>query len=148
MGDKTTGGLDRFRLIAAFLVVAIHTSPLSSYSVEADFFLTRILARLAVPFFFLVTGRFVLAEYLAENKASFTPILRYLKKILILYGISILLYLPIGVYAGHYNELTPFSFLRMLLFDGTFYHLWYFPALIIGILLLSSLRRFCSLRAV
>ena len=53
------GGLDLFRLIAAFLVVAIHTSPLESVSAEADFFLTRIVARVAVPFFFMVTGQFV-----------------------------------------------------------------------------------------
>ena len=30
------GGLDRFKFIAAFLVVAIHTSPLSSFSANAD----------------------------------------------------------------------------------------------------------------
>ena len=48
--------LDRFRLIAALLVIAIHTSPLASFSGEADFFLTRVLARIAVPFFLMVTG--------------------------------------------------------------------------------------------
>ncbi len=144
--QRTTGGLDRFRLIAALLVVAIHTSPLSSFSADADFFLTRVLARLAVPFFFLVTGRFILADYLLNKNASFAPIGRYLKKILILYGVSILLYLPIGLYAGQYQELTPLSVCRMLLFDGPFYHLWYFPALLLGILLLCALRRFCSLR--
>ena len=34
--DKT-GGLDRFRLVGALLVVAIHTSPLTFISAEADF---------------------------------------------------------------------------------------------------------------
>ena len=41
------GGLDRYRLIAAFLVIAIHTSPLLSVNENADFFLTRIFARMA-----------------------------------------------------------------------------------------------------
>ena len=45
------GGLDIFRVAAAALVVAIHTSPLADVSAGADFFLTRILARTAVPFF-------------------------------------------------------------------------------------------------
>ena len=36
------GGLDRFRIIAAFMVAAIHTSPLLSYSADADFLLTRV----------------------------------------------------------------------------------------------------------
>lgn len=138
------GSLDVFRMIAAFLVVAIHTSPLASYSAEGDFFLTRILARIAVPFFFLVTGQFVLSEYLSGRKKDFLPVGRYLKKILFLYGICMLLYLPIGIYAGHYAQLTAGSLIRMILFDGNFYHLWYFPALLTGILLVCVLRRFCS----
>ena len=51
--------LDRFRIVAAVLVAAIHTSPLATYTADGDFFLTRVLARLAVPFFFLVTGYFL-----------------------------------------------------------------------------------------
>ena len=39
---KNYGGFDVFKLIAAFLVVAIHTSPLTSVSTAADFFFTRI----------------------------------------------------------------------------------------------------------
>ena len=46
------GGLDAFKVIAALLVVAIHTSPLTTYSPDGDFLLTRSLARVAVPFFF------------------------------------------------------------------------------------------------
>ena len=53
------GGLDVFRLVAAFLVIAIHTSPLTCFGANADFFLTRVLARVAVAFFFMVTGQFM-----------------------------------------------------------------------------------------
>ena len=141
---KSYGGLDVFKMIAAFLVVAIHTSPLVSFSAEADFFLTRELARLAVPFFFMVTGHFVLSGCLSGQNKDFGTVRRYLWKTSVLYGIAIVLYIPIGIYAGHYEELTPFEVLQMLLFDGTFYHLWYFPALIIGILLVSFMGRFCS----
>lgn len=141
---KSYGGLDVFKMIAAFLVVAIHTSPLASFSAEADFFLTRELARLAVPFFFMVTGHFVLSGYLGRQEKDFGIVRRYLRKTFILYGIAIVLYIPIGIYAGHYEELTPFGVFKMLLFDGTFYHLWYFPALIIGILLVSFMGMFCA----
>ena len=34
------GGLDAFKVIAALLVVAIHTSPLTTYSPDGDFLLT------------------------------------------------------------------------------------------------------------
>lgn len=139
------GGLDWFRLAAAYLVIAIHISPLASFSPQGDFFFTRILARTAVPFFFMVTGQFVLSDYLNGKTGDCSAVFRYLKKILPLYGISVFLYLPIGIYAGHYKDLTVFSLLRMFFFDGTFYHLWYFPALLCGILILCILRRFCSL---
>ena len=167
MGRKTAyGGLDLFRIIAAFLVVAIHTSPLGSLSPEGDFFLTRILARVAVPFFFLVTGQFLLGGIFqpdkrlspgrqnekrrpqSEEREHFNAIKRYLFKIAGLYGISILLYLPVGIYAGHYQNLGPLDLLRLLLFDGTFYHLWYFPACMLGVLLVWLLSRKLSLKAV
>lgn len=159
--EKTYGGLDRFRLLAAFLVAAIHTSPLGSFSSEADFFLTRVLARVAVPFFFIVTGQFVVGPWLfAPKDGTHTfgagqtlpaeigksqnagDIWKYLQRLLILYGISVLIYLPVGIYAGQYRNLSVALVLRMLLFDGTFYHLWYFPACILGILLICFLHRF------
>lgn len=52
--------INYFRMVAALLVVAIHTSPLCSYSQLGDFILTRMIARVAVPFFFMTTGFFVL----------------------------------------------------------------------------------------
>lgn len=154
---ETQAGIDFFRIPAALLVVAIHNSPLTTWSEGADFFLTRVLARIAVPFFFMVTGQFVLSDYLlgAQNhhqkisqggEKSLHRILRYIQKILILYGISIVLYLPVGIYAGHYKNLTFGKVLRMLIFDGTFYHLWYFPACIEGLLLVCLFRRFLKIR--
>ncbi|MEA4831363.1 MAG: serine racemase VanT catalytic subunit [Oscillospiraceae bacterium] len=146
-GKRDYSGLDSFRLIAAFLVIAIHTSPLSSIDMNADFFLTRILARLAVPFFLMITGQFVLSEYVLCEYKSMYGIWKQLKKLAVLYGISILVYLPLGIYAGHYKDIGISDLLRMLLFDGTFYHLWYFPACILGILLVCLLCRFLSVRA-
>ncbi len=53
-------GIDIFRWAAAFLIVAIHTSPLASYSETGDFILTRVIARVAVPFFLMTSGFFLL----------------------------------------------------------------------------------------
>lgn len=142
-------GIDYFRVIAALLVVAIHTSPLAGWSAEADFFLTRVLARIAVPFFFVVTGRFVLADYFSSEDfqaGRLGRLGRYLRKILILYAASIVLYIPVGIYAGHYEHLTVGGACRMLLFDGTFYHLWYFPACVTGVGLVCLLVRFLRLK--
>ena len=136
MREKRLESIDRFRVFAAALVVAIHTSPLTSYSLEADFFLTRVFARIAVPFFFMVTGQFVVS---ALPKQGAVRAVRYVKKIALLYGISILCYVPIGLYAGQYEKLGIADVLRMVVFDGTFYHLWYFPACITGVLLVLGL---------
>lgn len=156
--QKNYGWLDRFRLIAALLVIAIHTSPLISFSMNADFFFTRVLARVAVPFFFMVTGHFTLsAHFISDDTGHSCPpqlqrasawhaVKRCILKLSLLYGAAILLYLPLGIYAGHYRGLSITEAMRMLIFDGTFYHLWYFPACILGVLIVSLLSRFCSLR--
>lgn len=145
------GWLDRFRIGAALLVIAIHTSPLATFHQGADFFLTRVLARIAVPFFFMVTGQFVVSGFLTAGEISSQKgalkLRRYLVKTSLLYLICIVLYLPIGIYAGHYEDLTVGKVLRMLLFDGTFYHLWYFPACILGIFVVYLMSRFLTLRS-
>ena len=132
--STNTGGLDKFRLAGALLVVAIHTSPLTCISAEADFFLTRILARVAVPFFLMVTGQFVLPRILEPGVRAGRRLLRYLARAGMLYLACILLYLPLGIYAGHYKELTAAKVL------------WYFPAGMLGMTLLYLLSRRLGLR--
>lgn len=102
--------LDQFKMAAAFLVAAIHTSPLASLSGEADFIFTRVIARTAVPFFLMVTGYFLLPQYLFGRSMDKRPLRRALEK-------------------------------HLLLADGTFYHLWYLPAAVLGILVVWFLGR-------
>lgn len=136
--------IDRFKLMAAVLVITIHTSPLTSISPEADYILTGILARIAVPFFFMVTGYFILPKALSNT----TYACSYLKRIGLIYLISMILYLPVGIYAGHFKGVNVFSILKMVFLDGTFYHLWYLPALILGFALMLLLLRFLPVPAV
>ena len=136
--------INGFKLLAALFVIMIHTSPLTSVSPEADFVLTRIIARTAVPFFFMVTGFFVLPKALEQPGRG----LRYLKHIALIYLASMLLYLPIGIYAGHFQGAGPGEILKMILTDGTFYHLWYLPALLLGFCLVFAGLYFLPLKAV
>lgn len=119
---RGTPALDRFRLLAAVLVVAIHTSPLSTYTALGDFYLTRVLGRVAVPFFLMVSGYFL-------AKGNWQKTWTFWKKTALLYGVCILLYLPLNIYAGQLDG----DFPRRLVTDGTFYHLWYFPGLLLGL---------------
>jgi serine/alanine racemase len=138
---KEYGGIDRFRLCAAFLIVAIHTYPLASVSDTLDYGFVHVFARVAVPFFLMVSGFFLYGSAKATIK--------FVKKTGLLYAGATLLYLPVGIYAGHYSSGNVFATAaRDIVFDGTFYHLWYLPAAILGVLLVYALSRRFSLNAI
>lgn len=133
-------GIDLFRMAAALMVTAIHIAPFSVWSAQADFLITYCTFRIAVPFFFMVTGYFVIGPYIADHGRDKTRLKNYYRKSIFLYLGATLLYLPVNIYSGN----LPHNFLECLkavFFDGTFYHLWYFPAVMIGGLLLLALSR-------
>ena len=121
--------LDVARLSASFMIVAIHVYPFSSFNSNLDYMITRVLFRIAVPLFLMITGYYILAKsikdiYILKN---------YTKKILKLYLISIVIFLPINFYNHYFTNNNIFIILKDILINGTFYHLWYFPSLIMGI---------------
>ncbi|MCH4208022.1 MAG: acyltransferase family protein [Solobacterium sp.] len=122
---KRLNGIDGYRILAVLMVISIHISPLYGISSEADFILTRVLGRTAVPFFFTVTGYFVLSS------DDDMRIQNWQKRTLLLYLGAVLLYLPLSIYNGTLSSLSLFSLFSLLCFDGTMYHLWYFPAVLI-----------------
>lgn len=136
--SEKSGMLDWFRLIAAILVIAIHTSPLETINQNADFFLTRVLARTAVPFFFMVTGCFTDFEHPKKTLIKLTK----------MYLAVTLLYLPLGIYSGHLSDFSFWKAIKTLAFDGYFYHLWYFPACIMGILIVHILKKTTDKKAI
>ena len=126
---KAYTGIDYFRFVAAFLVIAIHTSPLSTYSELGNFILTRILARVAVPFYFMTSGFFLISRYAYNGD----KLIAFLKRVALFYGCSIVFYIPLNIY-NHYfsmDNLLP-NILKDIFFDGTMYHLWYLPASMTG----------------
>lgn len=144
MVRKNYAYVDWFRLPAALMVIAIHTAPFSSINPMLDTLFTYGLGRIAVPFFFMTTGYFVIAPYVFGNFSDGRKYRRFLKKNLLLYGAAILLYIPVMWYAGKLPRSIG-SMIKMLVFDGTFYHLWYFPALLMGsVVLVGALKRFSA----
>ena len=130
--ERYDTGIDWLRLAAAILVIAIHTSPLADFSETGDFILTRVLARIAVPFFFITSGYFLLSRYHDSDR----KLRHFLKKTGWIYGASILLYLPLNFRNDYFSQsqLLP-ELLKDLIFDGTMYHLWYLPASMLGMLI-------------
>ncbi len=135
--NEKSGMFDWFRMIAAILVISIHTSPLETINPYADIFLTRIISRTAVPFFFMVTGFYTNLE---RPKSA---ILKLTK----MYLAVTLLYLPLSIYSGYFSGFSLGKALKMLVFDGYYYHLWYFPACIMGIFIVHFLEKISAKNA-
>lgn len=131
--------LDFARLIASFLVVAIHISPFAMINNDLDFVFSRVIARFAVPLFLTITGYFLLPKALEDKE----KLKEYLKKIIKIYLFCIIIYIPLNIYKKDFNGLNILAFLKTIFIEGTIYHLWYFPALILGILITYySLKKF------
>lgn len=96
---------DWFRLLSAFLIVAIHTGPFSGINGDADYYLTYCIGRTGVPFFLMMTGYFVLSGTGAPENArpeeGKRKITRTMKKLGIIYLAATVLYLPLTWYAGN-----------------------------------------------
>ncbi|RUS42231.1 acyltransferase [Cohnella sp. AR92] len=148
MSKPNFGGLDWLKFVAALLVVANHTSPLLSYSAAADFLLSNLLTRIAVPVFFMTTG-FLMFRKLTGDPLTDQQVLRgYLLRTWKLYATAILLYVPLNLYAGYFfDSFTAYSMIKDIVFDGTFYHLWYLPALIAGLCITVFMYRTMSMKA-
>lgn len=138
--QREYAGIDGFRLAAAVMVIAIHTAPFSGISGSLDFLLTCCAGRVAVPFFLMVTGYFVLGPWKAGGCADDEKAVRFLRRTAFLYAVSVVLYLPVNFYSGSIPD-SAGEFLKMLFFDGTFYHLWYFPAVLLGCVIVMQLQK-------
>jgi serine/alanine racemase len=142
-------GIDGFRLIFALITVGAHTSPLDIISSDLDYFVFHVCSRVVIPFFLMTTGYFLLPQYFAKNSASVQPLIKFIKKTAGLYAIATAIYLPISIYAGHYSQGSITAvILQRVIFDGTYYHLWYLPASIIGVLIVYYLGRWFTQRTV
>lgn len=132
--------IDILKCICSLLVVAIHTAPLMDISADANFFVVQIVARLAVPFFFIISGYFVFT-HIDMTKSWSDPdnlayMKTYLKRICRLYILWTLLYLPLTVRDILQEGVSIAMILRYIrdfFLNGSYYHLWYLPGLVFAV---------------
>lgn len=138
---KKNQGIEQFRVILSMMVVAIHCLPLHSLWPNGDVLITLTLFRIAVPFFFMISGYYVFSELAIQNSyPARQRVWLFIKKQLRVYLIATLLFLPLAWYSGMLGLNTPLgTFIQTLLVNGILYHLWYFPAIITGSLLVMGL---------
>lgn len=133
--------LDIFRLLAAFAVVILHVS-MGVLPLDFQIFI-KLIARFAVPFFFLVSGYFF---YLGYEKKGDSFFLKNISKLLGIFLVASLFFLPIDIAKGN------FKFSQKLLLSGTESHLWFLPSLMFGLIycwyMMSTLKLFKLLPAI
>lgn len=121
--------LDYFRAFLSILVITPHIQPLFEENSLSGWLISNGIARIAVPCFFLISGYFI--HFRLDNKEELK---KYLLHLLIVYITWSIIYLPI-----YYSTIEPRSLITFA-FMG-YYHLWFLPALILGIIVLAILRR-------
>lgn len=124
-----TSAIDPMRLVLAISVIALHTGFPHDLPDQLRQILVNGLYRVAVPVFAVISGYFF-ASALGNGRA-----LPYIRRILSLYLLWMLIYLPI--YGPDINSVG--HALQMLFFG--YFHLWYLPGLIISALLVLALSR-------
>lgn len=152
--------LNILKYISAILIIILHLRPFLNFSDELDLAFNNIITRICVPIFFVITGYFVAKK--EKNNRNY--IKDYIKKIIPLYLFWSLLYVPviistiieylpsISIYISKINInpialivisilLLPIILLIALCYTGVYYHLWYFPALIFSLLVLSKWKK-------
>lgn len=137
---KRNNSIDLFRYICATLVVIIHTEPFYHGDLSGvGIFLKEFLARVAVPFFFAVSGYFLFQKIDCDPKAPFRSAWR-LTKVYLLWSVPYLL-IDGWVLKDNLPEFLKRTVLGIFL-NGTYSHFWFFPGLIYATLIGGLIYRF------
>lgn len=151
-GNTQYRGIDVLKFIMALFVVVVHTHPLYKINDALNFLTADVMARTAVPFFFVVTG-FLLEKKIGSANVSTKEVVGgYMRKILGLYFIWTIIYLPIIICDKILDSEESlvyclFTVVRDFLFVGSYSHLWYLPAAAVGVAVVYGLKRYVGERA-
>ncbi len=135
---KQYAAVDIAKYVSALLVVAIHTYPFLEISETFNTLFIAIVCRLAVPFFFISSGYFLFRKLDGTKEQNQKRIMRYIRRLLILYLVWTVIYIPYTIwnYMGTgFSFLSIFGWIRDFFLNGSYYHLWFLPALITGTLI-------------
>ena len=157
--------LDLFRFLSSIIIIVLHARPFFTVSYEIDMAINNIIGRICVPFFFFISGYFAAKQ--EQKKPDY--IRSYIRSMIPVYLLWSAVYLPwslslaapyiqqvsgllctIGLPTAIQNLLllllVPLAVIVALLYSGVYYHLWYFPALLLSMLVLRWWKRKYSLR--
>ena len=156
--EKSYSNIDIIKFICSLLIIIIHTAPLKEISVIANFYLVEVIARIAVPVFFTVSGFLFFDKIMFENgkikkcKKNHEKLWRYIKKNTILYFVASAIYIIFQLPMWKQSEWGIWNIIKdwtvSFILVGTHYHLWYLLALIYAMPLLYLLLSIWNLKKV
>lgn len=128
--------IDFLRIVMACLVVMIHAGSIKHDKNLVEFTVTEGVCRIAVPFFFVVSGYYLYSS-IQLNKFS-----SWLSKIVKLYIFWSLMYIPFQLHGidaikNHDWRYLTLAEIPFNIFFGA-WHLWFLPAIIIGASILNA----------
>lgn len=141
--QKNYNGIDVVKLLMALCVVAIHLTPFAMFGENVHFIFDKVLTRAAVPFFFCSSGFFLKMKLdrVTSNIEFRTQVMKFAKRILFMYIIWTIIYLPCIIFWFKEDNETVLSFAQKCIFDGSYLHLWYLPSVMIAGVLAALLMR-------
>lgn len=133
--------LDIIKYALSFMVIYVHCNPVFPQEF-LDYFTKNIVCRIAVPFFFMASAYFVRKG--SANNPQYVK--KYLKGTIKSYLLWSLAFAPIGLDWIRQNlelagSLLPLALLYGLIHIGTYYHLWYIPAMLFSVFFVDKLLR-------
>ena len=156
--------LDILKYICAVLIMFLHLRPFfNTIYPNVDFALNNIITRICVPIFFMITGYFVAKKERNDQRY----IINYCKKMIPLYLVYSLAYLPILISYAYDNRVFVMSYIEQippvlyiplaavgyplimliaLVYSGIYYHLWYFPAVMLSLWTLAKWKKHFDVR--
>ena len=138
MARKQLAAIDIAKYVSALLVVCIHTFPFIDINETFNTYFIQTVCRMAVPFFFTISGYFFFRKLTNDEEENKELLKRYLFRLLKIYLIWTVIYLPYTIYnyvSAGTGWIGIISYLRNFLLNGSYYHLWFLPALMTGMII-------------
>ncbi len=158
ISTTNNNAVDVMKFICAILVVIIHAPPLQSYNDTANFILVEIIARIAVPYFFICAGYFFFRKInmqdgkIGKSINNYKYLKKYIINLLKIYAFWTIFFLLWWVplwYKGDYLTYENIKgYVISIFLTGSYYHLWYIVALVYGMLFTFLIIRYAQLKVV